>query len=559
MTEKKKGLKDNNFFFLMDRNGAVCGLADGNNNFDIDIGTNWHDLWPESGLADNISFTFTHANNQWLAKVRQLTATGAERASYLAIYTSLDDQNVAHDHRQLKSLQQKVQFYETVINKSNDEIFITDGNGKIIFANPASEVNYGLTVSDMLGKNVWELEERGIFHPAIVPIVLKDKKKVTINQETGIGKKLIVTATPVFDEQGEIDIVICNSRDVTSLEDMKKSYHDIKKRVQKKANAKKQSVEAENYQLIYNKNSPLAELMDMLNKVAKTESTVLLQGDTGTGKDLFAKRIHELSERCDKDFLKVNCAALPRELIESELFGYKAGAFTGASYKGKSGQFSLADQGTIFLDEIAEIPMALQPKLLQVIEEQKFTPIGSKTVEKVDVRIIAATNRDLSEMVKARQFRDDLYYRLCVFSVNIPPLKDRKEDIPQLVNHYLLIYNQKHNCSLGITSEAMEYLINYDWPGNVRELKHLVERLTVTYSSDQIKPEHLPNHIISSRHDQKEKVLPGNNQSLQTQLEETERKIILDSYNRLKSSYKVARELGISQSSAIRKIRRYAR
>ncbi len=559
MNKKAKGVKNDLFCFLMDSKGVVCSLADGNNNFGVDLGSSWQDLWPESELAGNISFTFTHDNDQWLAKVHQLRSNGTVQASYLATYTNLSVQAAPHKNSQLKKLQQKVQFYETVINKSNDEIFITDGNGKIIFANPASEVNYGLTVSDMLKKDVWELEERGIFHPAIVPIALKEKKRITINQETGIGKKLIVTATPVFNEKGEIDIVICNSRDVTSLEDMKKSYQDMKKKVNKKISEEKQPVKAENYQLIYTETSPLTELMEMLNKVAKTESTVLLQGDTGTGKDLFAKRIHELSNRSDKDFLKVNCAALPRELIESELFGYKAGAFTGASNKGKIGQFSLADQGTIFLDEIAEIPMVLQPKLLQVIEEQKFTPIGSKGVEKVNVRIIAATNRDLSEMVKARQFRDDLYYRLCVFSVNLPPLKDRKEDIPHLINHYLLIYNQEHNCSLDITSEAVEHLTNYDWPGNVRELKHLVERLTVTVSSDQIKPEHLPDHILSARHDQKGKVLSSNNQSLQSRLEETERELILNSYHRLKSSYKVARELGISQSSAIRKIRRYAR
>jgi PAS domain S-box-containing protein len=558
MAKKTKGLNGAFFCFLMDSEGIVCGLTVENNSFGIDIGNSWHDLWPEPVLTGNISFTFNHVNKQWLAEVRQLIRNGTSQASYLATYTRMSEQANC-DNNQLKKLQQKLQFYETVIIESHDEIFITDGNGKIIFANPASEVNYGLTVSEMLGKSVWEHEEKGIYYPAIVPIVLKEKKKITINQETATGKKLVVTGTPVFDKKGEIEIVICNSRDVTSLEDMKKSYQDMKKKVLKKESVKKEFVKADNYKLIYTENSPLVELMGMLNKVAKTESTVLLQGDTGTGKDLFAKRIHELSNRRDNNFLKVNCAALPRELIESELFGYKAGAFTGASNKGKIGQFSLTDQGTIFLDEIAEIPMNLQPKLLQVIEEQKFTPIGSKTVEKVDVRIIASTNRDLNEMVKAKQFRDDLYYRLCVFYINIPPLKDRKEDIPYLINHYLLFYNQKHNCSLGITNKALEYLTNYNWPGNVRELKHLVERLTVTVSSDQIKPDHLPDHILLAHHDQKETTSSTNKKYLYSLLQDTEREIILNSYRRLKSSYKVASELGISQSSAIRKIRRYTK
>jgi PAS domain S-box-containing protein len=548
----KKSPERNCFHFLLDNNGVVSAVtSDSNHNFDIKPGAKWSEIWPGKTLEDNLYFTFERSTVPWQCRINSLLNAKKENIGYLATCHEIINDKTDH------GLKQKIHFYETIINNSNDEIFITDGKGMIIFANPASEVNYGLNVTEMIGKSVWELEERGIYFPAITPIVLKEKRKITINQETATGKKLIVTATPVFDNKGAINIVICNTRDVTSLEDMKKSYHDMKNKVHKKERRGKFRNNTESNQLVYTESSPLAELMNILGKVAKTESTVLLQGETGTGKDLFARIIHDSSNRSDKDFLKVNCAALPQELIESELFGYRSGAFTGASSKGKIGQFSLADQGTIFLDEIAEIPIALQPKLLQVIEEQKFIPVGSKTVEEVNVRIIAATNRNLNEMMQKKQFRDDLFYRLCVFSINIPPLKDRIDDIPLLVDHYLKFFNQKHNCSLSISDQAMRCLVAYDWPGNVRELKHLVERLTVTMTSELIKPEHLPDHIISTFNAKEVPSATDHQQSLPSQIEKTEREIILQSYNRLKSSYKVARELGISQSSAVRKIRRY--
>ncbi len=456
----------------------------------------------------------------------------------------------------IKELKKKISFYETIINGSCDEVFITDGKGIITFANPVSESHYGIPVSEMIGRSVWELEERGIYYPAVTPMVLREKKKITIDQETGIGKKLMLTATPIFNNKNEIEMVICNSRDVTALEDMKKSYHDIKQKVQNKqaGSQRTKNIEAENNQLIFAGDSPITNLLQMSRRIARTDSVVLLQGETGTGKDLFARQVHDLSSRRDKQFLKINCAALPQELIESELFGYKSGAFTGASPKGKIGQFSLADRGTIFLDEIGEVPLSLQPKLLQVIEEQKFTPIGSSAVEEVNVRIIASTNRDLKKMIGEGAFREDLYYRLCVLSIEIPPLRERRMDIPALLNHYLELFSEKHNRQIKITPDALSALANYNWPGNVRELKHLTELLTVTVTTSEIKREHLPSHITQYS---KEFIFPLDNSKLAAALESVERELVINSYKKLGSSYKVARSLGISQSSAIRKIRKY--
>jgi len=548
---------DNTLVLLFDGNGLIFGAQKSSNQFFPDVrGKHWKDLWPGELMRDSNSFIFRELLHHWHVQVKEISNNLTGQYNYIAIIEGVDQENGQIESRTTSDLRQKVSFYETIINGSCDEVFITDGKGIIIFANPVSENHYGIPISEMVGKSVWELEERGIFYPAVTPMVLREKRKITIDQETIIGKKLMLTATPIFNNNNEIEMVICNSRDVTALEDMKKSYHDIKQKVQSKQAALRRSKgsEIEINQLVFNNNSKLAELLEVSKRIARTESVVLLQGETGTGKDLFARQVHEASSRRDRQFLKINCAALPQELIESELFGYKSGAFTGASPKGKIGQFSLADRGTIFLDEIGEVSLSLQPKLLQVIEEQKFTPIGSSTVEEVNVRIIASTNRDLKKMIKEGSFREDLYYRLCVMAIELPPLRERKTDIPVLLNYYLEFFSEKHNCPINLSPEALKILVNYDWPGNVRELKHLMELLTVTVMTRVIKPEHLPSHITRLS---KEYLFSLENTKLATALEAVECELVTNSYKKYRSSYKVARSLGISQSSAVRKIRRY--
>ena len=550
-------LIDNTCVLLFNGDGLVCGVQKSSNVFfSAALGKHWKDLWPDELMRDGNSFCFKELHDNWHVQVKEISNNSTTQYKYIAIIEGVDQEDDQVESKTIIDLRQKVSFYETIINGSCDEVFITDGKGIIIFANPVSESHYGIPVSEMIGKSVWELEERGIYYPAVTPIVLREKRKITIDQETKIGKKLMLTATPIFNSNNEIEMVICNSRDVTALEDMKKSYHDIKQKVQNKQTVLSRNIssEIESNQLVFAGDSTLAELLQVSKRIARTESVVLLQGETGTGKDLFARQVHDLSSRRDRQFLKINCAALPQELIESELFGYKSGAFTGASPKGKIGQFSLADRGTIFLDEIGEVPISLQPKLLQVIEEQKFTPIGSSSVEEVNVRIIASTNRDLKKMIKEGAFREDLYYRLCVLAIEIPPLRERKTDIPVLLNHYLEIFSEKHNRQINLSPDALKILINYNWPGNVRELKHLTELLTVTVMTREIKPEHLPSHVTMLS---KEHLFPRENSKLATALEAVECELVTNNYIKYRSSYKVAKSLGISQSSAIRKIRKY--
>ena len=239
-------------------------------------------------------------------------------------------------------------------------------------------------------------------------------------------------------------------------------------------------------------NSPALEaVLEQVERVAPTGSTVLIQGETGTGKELIAHAIHNISSRCGRPFVRLNCAAIPLDLLESELFGHERGAFTGAIAQ-KIGRFELADKGTLFLDEIGDIPPALQPKLLRVLQEQEFERLGSTRTHKVDVRLVAATHRDLTEMVNRGEFRSDLYYRLNVFPVLLPPLRDRREDIPALVTHFVEILGRRMGREIErIPAETMSALISYQWPGNIRELQNLIER-AVILSNDGVLPNPLP-------------------------------------------------------------------
>jgi formate hydrogenlyase transcriptional activator len=239
-------------------------------------------------------------------------------------------------------------------------------------------------------------------------------------------------------------------------------------------------------------NSPALEsVLQQVERVAPTDSTVLIQGETGTGKELIAHAIHNLSSRCGRPFVRLNCAAIPLDLLESELFGHEKGAFTGAIAQ-KIGRFELADKGTLFLDEVGDIPPALQPKLLRVLQEQEFERLGSTRTHQVDVRLVAATNRNLMEMANRGDFRSDLYYRLNVFPIMLPPLRDRSQDIPALVTHFVEIYGRRMNREIEhIPSTTMSALTSYHWPGNIRELQNLIER-AVILSNDGVLPNPLP-------------------------------------------------------------------
>ena len=297
-------------------------------------------------------------------------------------------------------------------------------------------------------------------------------------------------------------------------------------------------------------NSPALEaVLEQVEQVAPTGSTVLIQGETGTGKELIARAIHNISPRCGRPFVRLNCAAIPLDLLESELFGHEKGAFTGAIVQ-KIGRFELADKGTLFLDEVGDIPPALQPKLLRVLQEQEFERLGSTRTHQVDVRLVAATNRDLAEMVNRGQFRSDLYYRLNVFPVLLPPLRARTEDIPALVMHFVEIFGRRMGRKIDhIPAETMSALSSHPWPGNIRELQNLVER-AVILSRDGVLPNPLP-----TRGTQPLAVSTGT-----TTLRESERSLILQTLEEVRwvigGAKGAATKLGLKRTTLIHKMQK---
>ncbi|NPV52112.1 MAG: sigma 54-interacting transcriptional regulator [Firmicutes bacterium] len=307
----------------------------------------------------------------------------------------------------------------------------------------------------------------------------------------------------------------------------------------------------------------MGKVLQLADKVASVSSTVLVLGESGTGKEVVARYIHRTGCRKAGPFIKINCGAIPETLLESELFGYETGAFTGAKREGKPGMIELATGGTLFLDEISELPVNLQVKLLQVIQERQLVRIGGIRPIEVDIRIIAATNRDIQAMVREGTFRADLFYRLNVVPVRVPPLRERRDDIVPLIYHFLKRFNRKYQRDICVSEEAKNLMLAYDWPGNVRELENLMERLVVTIDAPAILPCHLPDEIQGEGRGSAEPcegtvyvrgILP-----LKEATEEVERQIIARALERNESTYQIAKLLGVNQSTVVRKIQKYAR
>lgn len=427
-----------------------------------------------------------------------------------------------------------------------DEIFVTDDKGMVVRVNSACEQHYQRKAKDFVGKHVKDLQKEGIFYPSATLEVIEKKKPVELVQRTKSGRYLHVRARPVLNEFGELKRVISYSRDLTELYELRQKVEEISDQLK---SYKKELQETFVYEGLIFKSKVMKKLFVTLEKVAKVNSTVLVLGETGVGKSRIVRLIHEWSPRQNEAFYEINCAAIPHSLIESELFGYEGGAFTGAERTGKKGIIELANHGTLFLDEIGELPLDLQAKLLQVLQEKKFRSVGGRDLKHVDVRIIAATNRNLEEMVANGTFRKDLFYRLNVIPIQIPPLRERTEDILPLVYHFLDHFNEQYGRNVQFSPSVLSRFIQHIWDGNIREVENVVERLVIT-GEDVITEEDLPLSMQQASLEQEGK-------SLYEMLEEVEKNIILKAYKKCKSSYKVAELLKISQSSATRKIKKY--
>jgi PAS domain S-box-containing protein len=446
---------------------------------------------------------------------------------------------VAEKERVLMDLQD-------VFEYAFDEIFVTDDKGIVVRVNSMCERHYQLSAKELVGKHVKELQKEGIFYPSATLEVIEKKRPVELVQTTKSGEYLHVRTRPVFDDEGNLRRVISYSRDLTELYQLRQKVEEMDNQLK---TYKKELRETYEHEGLIFKSITMQKIIETIKKVSVVDSTVLVLGETGVGKSRLVRHLHEVSHRKNDSFYEINCAALPTNLIESELFGYSGGSFTGANREGKKGLLESAHKGTLFLDEIGEMPLEIQAKLLQVLQEKTFRPIGGRELKKVDVRIVAATNRDLSTMVKQGTFRKDLYYRLNVIPISIPPLRERTEDILPLIYHYLQHFNKKYGRDVKLAPSTLQMFVGYPWEGNNREIENVIERIVIT-ADDFVMVEDLPLSM-------QEATVEQSGQSLYRMLEEVERNIILKAYKTYGSSYKVAEFLQISQSAATRKIKKF--
>ncbi|MHB1041526.1 MAG: sigma-54 interaction domain-containing protein [Eubacteriales bacterium] len=409
------------------------------------------------------------------------------------------DQDVFYDlDLEMAEIKKENYIFKKIIDSSYDGIFITNDEGRTLYFNDAFARISGFTRVDCIGMKVDEIINRGFADRSCSLEVIKQGKSVSTTVRYGNGNEAMLSGSPVFDENGNLIRVVINARDMTELnrvnEELKKAkalticYRD---RLEK--------IEPDNQRGIIYRSKEMEKVVDLASKVANSDVSVLILGDSGSGKDVIAKYIHNVSERAHKgQFVQINCGAIPETLLESELFGYEKGAFTGAIDKGKIGLFELANNGTFFLDEIGDMSLNLQVKLLNVIQEKMIMRLGGTKHIPINVRLIAATNKNMEKMVSEGMFRLDLYYRLNVVSINLPPLCNRKEDIIPLVEHYLKIFNRKYKTNKSLAPQSLNRFLQYRWPGNVRELINVLEKMVVTTEENQIKVDDLPANLRES-------------------------------------------------------------
>jgi len=388
---------------------------------------------------------------------------------------------------------------DALIESSYDGLYITDGNANTIKVNRAYERITGLKRENLLGRNMEELVRDKVFDHSVTLKVLKKHEPVTIMQNVVGNKKIMVSGNPIFDRKGDIILVVTNVRDVTELVELRMKLEESKKLSSLYYEALLQHEQHEHVlRDLVVKSRAMNRVIQQAIKVSNVNTSVLLIGESGVGKTMLAKIIHKLSPRNNRPFVKINCGAIPENLIESELFGYEKGAFTGALTSGKAGMIEMAHTGTLFLDEIGELKLDLQVKLLNFIDDRSFKPVGGVIQKNADVRILAATNVDLKKLVGEGKFREDLYYRLNVVPVFIPPLRERKEDIPVLVFKFLNELNDKFGFKKRLSKEVLDSLANYAYPGNVRELINVVERIVIMSDGDEVTSEDLPSELVGN-------------------------------------------------------------
>ena len=430
-------------------------------------------------------------------------------------------------------------------------LFVTDKQGKIRYVNPSYLKKTGLTEEELIGENAIEMNRQNLMQCDVIPDVLREEKPVN-----GIGYvpekdyRGFISGVPVK-ENGQIKYVITTDWDVYSIMEMQNLLQSLKRGNGSGKNAEPVLEDTADDQLLYISDQ-MRRVLTIAKTVAKTDVAVLITGETGTGKEVLSNVVFQNSARSEKPFIKINCAAIPQELLESELFGYEEGAFTGAKKGGKKGAFEEANGGTLLLDEIGELPFQVQAKLLRALQENEITRVGGSKPIKLDIRIIAATNRDLLQEIKEGKFREDLYYRLNIMPLALPPLRERQEDIPYIAGQFLEEFNEKYGRETVMDPDVIYLFRSYEWPGNIREMRNLMERMVILSTDGRITKDEVENilQVRSDTHDHGE-------QSLKEAVAQLETLMIKNAISECGSKNKAAAVLGVDHSTLVRKCQKY--
>ncbi len=490
-------------------------------------------------------------NKGYIFLKEQLTEDGI-------IYVGITSRELENKSSELEELQRINRHLDAVIESSYDGIYITDKDGVTLRTNSAIERITGIPKEYYINKKVDDLIKRGILEDSVTHKVMEKKRNVSLVQLNYSGKETLLTGNPVFNEQGEVESVVTNVRDLSDLNGLQialRKANELNKSYQKEIERLRKSKSFIDGKTVV-KNEQMRIIYDIAKRIADVSATVLILGETGVGKDVLAKYIYNESERSRSGkYIKVNCGAIPSNLLESELFGYAGGAFTGASKNGKPGMFELADKGFLFLDEIGEMPLDLQVKLLRVIQEREIQRVGGTSTKKIDVRLLAATNRNLKEMVQEGKFREDLYYRLNVVPIVIPPLRERKEEIHELIKLFLNDINLRYGMKKELNAELISFFYRHNWPGNIRELSNLLEQIVLLNDVDRLELEHLPTEYKMESNSQS--IEFDETMTLKKAVEAAEENLLKRAAEKYTTTYELAKILDTSQPTIVRKLKKY--
>jgi len=519
------------------------------------------DLFPqmkpyrETLHEDRINRITMNDNNICVRNFENYDETGTSRSNRVFImHNYYDDLALATE---LEKTGQVMEELQEIIEGSFDGILVTDGDANVLLVNQSYVRNTDIKKEELIGHNMKELINPIWMKNSVALLAIEQRQPVSLHHTTKHGKNIMVTGTPIFDKKNKIKKVVINSRDISEIYELRE---ELSKAKEMERIYFEQISDTDDEQIL-DKNSDIIvvdakmkEIFSLSKKISNFNTTVLISGESGVGKEVVANYIHnENALKKDRPFVAVNCGAIPENLLESELFGYADGAFTGAARGGKEGLFEAANGGTLFLDEIGEMSLTLQVKLLRALETRTVTRLGSSAAISVDIRIIAATNKNLLERVEEGTFREDLFYRLNVVSIEIPPLRGRTADIAPLALKFIHKFNRQYGQNKKFTYEVMKELENYAWPGSIRQLKNVIENMVIVSNNEYLQLNDLPWITCSNAtaEKKKEKI------SLQESMDQLEFQILSNAKQKYGSSRKIAEALKVDQSTIVRKLKKF--